>query len=96
VAAYDTATGALVSSFAPSISSPVRALAATDDTVHLGGHSSARGDVRPSQLAAVRASDGGLLPWTPVPGPGPTTGNRQPRRQHGDQHRGDGPGRHRW
>ena len=76
VAAYDTRTGALVPSFAPSVSSQVRALAATDDTVYLGGNFAALGGVSRSQLAAVRASDGGLLPWAPVPGPGSTAGNR--------------------
>ncbi|MGY1761785.1 PKD domain-containing protein [Geodermatophilus sp. SYSU D00779] len=76
VAAYDTVTGALVPSFAPSVSSQVRALAATNDTVYLGGNFSALGGVSRSQLAAVRASDGGLLPWAPVPGPGSTAGNR--------------------
>jgi hypothetical protein len=76
VAAYDTATGALVSSFAPTVSSQVRALAATNDTVYLGGTFSALGGVSRSRLAAVRASDGGLLPWASVPGPGSTAGNR--------------------
>src|SRR3954452_1139729 len=51
VAAYDTRTGTLVSSFAPSVSSQVRALAATNDTVYLGGNFSALGGVSCSQLA---------------------------------------------
>jgi PKD repeat protein len=76
VAAYDTATGALVDSFRPSVNGQVRALAATNDTVYLGGSLSAVGGVSRSRLAAVTAAGGALLPWAPVPGVGPTTGNR--------------------
>ena len=82
VAAYDTRTGTLVSSFAPSVSSQVRSLAATNDTVYLGGNFSALGGVSRSQLAAVRASDGGLLPWAPCPArarrPATATATRRP------------------
>ncbi|MGY1771715.1 PKD domain-containing protein [Blastococcus sp. SYSU D00813] len=78
VAAFDTATGGLVAGWSPSVSSQVRALAATNSTVYLGGSITAVGGVSRTRLAAVRASDGGLLPWAPVPGTGPTTGNRNP------------------
>ncbi|MGY1741766.1 MULTISPECIES: PKD domain-containing protein [unclassified Blastococcus] len=78
VAAFDTATGALVAGWSPSVSSQVRAIAATNGTVYLGGSITAVGGVSRTRLAAVRASDGGLLPWAPVPGTGPTTGNRNP------------------
>ncbi len=78
VAAFDTATGALVAGFSPSVSSQVRALAATNSTVYLGGSITAVGGVSRTRLAAVRAADGGLLPWAPVPGVGLTTGNRNP------------------
>jgi PKD repeat protein len=76
VAAFDTASGALVDGFAPAMQSQVAALAVTDDTVYMGGSITAVGGVSRSRLAAVRASDGTLLPWAPVPGVGPTTGNR--------------------
>jgi PKD repeat protein len=78
IAAFDTATGALVTTFKPSVSSYVRALAATDTTVYLGGSFSAIGSVSRSRLAAVSAANGALLPWAPVPGVGPTDGNRLP------------------
>ncbi|MGY1664221.1 PKD domain-containing protein, partial [Geodermatophilus sp. SYSU D00705] len=78
VAAYDTATGALVSSWAPSVNGQVRALAATNSTVYLGGGLSAVGGVSRTRLAAVSATTGALLPWAPVPGAGPTEGNRLP------------------
>jgi PKD repeat protein len=76
VAAYDTATGALVATFRPSVNGQVRALAATNSTVYLGGSLSAVGGVSRSRLAAVSAASGALLAWAPVPGIGPTTGNR--------------------
>ena len=76
VAAYDTATGALVSTWRPSVSGQVRALAATNSTVYLGGELSAVGSVSRSKLAAVSATTGALLPWAPVPGVGSTAGNR--------------------
>ena len=37
IAAFDTATGAVVTSFAPNVSNEVRALAATNSTVFIGG-----------------------------------------------------------
>ncbi|MGY1771717.1 PKD domain-containing protein [Blastococcus sp. SYSU D00813] len=78
VAAYDTRTGALVATFKPSVNGQVTAIAATDSTVYMGGSLTGVGGVSRTRLAAVRASDGGLLPWAPVPGAGPTTGNRLP------------------
>ena len=65
VAAFATATGALVTSFAPSASSTVRALTATAATVYIGGDFTAvNGSSRP-RLAAVKAANGSLLPWNP-------------------------------
>ncbi|WP_244524546.1 PKD domain-containing protein [Trujillonella endophytica] len=78
IAAYDIRTGALVESFRPGVNGQVAAIAATDGTVYLGGGLSAVGGTSRTRLAAVRASDGGLLPWAPVPGTGPTSGNRNP------------------
>ncbi|WP_448621152.1 PKD domain-containing protein [Geodermatophilus sp. URMC 65] len=76
IAAYDTATGQLVSSFRPSANSQVRAIAATNTTVYFGGQFSAVGSSARNRLAAARASDGALLAWAPQPGVGSTAGNR--------------------
>jgi PKD repeat protein len=77
VAAYSTATGQLIADFRPSVAGQVRALAATNDTVYLGGSISAVGTTSRTSLAAVSAK-GELLPWAPVPGVGSTAGNRLP------------------
>ncbi|MGY1779068.1 PKD domain-containing protein [Geodermatophilus sp. SYSU D01036] len=77
VAAYDTATGRLVSEFRPAVNAPVRAIAATNDRVYLGGDFTAVGSVSRTRLAAVSAG-GQLLPWAPVPGVGSTAGNWLP------------------
>jgi PKD repeat protein len=78
VAAYSTATGALVAGFAPSVNGQVRALAATNSTVYLGGSFSAVGTTSRTKLAAVSAAAGALQPWAPVPGYGSTAGNTLP------------------
>jgi PKD repeat protein len=75
VAAYDTASGQLITTWKPNLQSQVRAIAATADTVYLGGSITAVGGVSRSRLAAVSAADGSLLPWAPVPGVGSTAGN---------------------
>ncbi|MGY1809659.1 PKD domain-containing protein [Blastococcus sp. SYSU D00669] len=85
VAAFDTATGALVAGWAPNVNSQVRAIAATDDTVYLGGSITAVGGVSRSRLAAVTAADGALLPWAPVPGVGSAAGNTDGNRATSDQ-----------
>ncbi|HEY0450937.1 PKD domain-containing protein, partial [Actinophytocola sp.] len=77
VAAYDTATGALVSNWRPNINSQVRALAVTADTVYMGGSITAVGGVSRTRLAAVSTADGTLLPWAPLPGVGSTSGSDQ-------------------
>ncbi|SDF51532.1 hypothetical protein [Klenkia brasiliensis] len=76
VAAYDTATGALVTGFAPAVYGQVRALAATASTVYAGGSVSSVGSVGRNRLAALDAATGALLPWAPQPGVGSTAGNR--------------------
>ncbi len=78
VAAYDTRSGALVPDWRPSVSGQVRALAATGSAVYIGGTISAVGSASRTRLAAVSAVNGALLPWAPVPGVGPTSGNRLP------------------
>jgi PKD repeat protein len=78
IAAFSTATGALVTTFAPSVSSQVRAIAATSSAVYFGGNfASVNGNAR-NRLAAVSASNGALLPWAPQPGDGPTDQNAAP------------------
>jgi PKD repeat protein len=64
VAAFDTATGALVASFAPNVSNEVRALAATNSTVFIGGGYGNVNGVTRNSLSAVTAT-GSLLPWAP-------------------------------
>src|SRR3954447_15701769 len=85
VAAFDTATGALVAGWAPNVNSQVRAIAATADTVYLGGSITAIGGVSRARLAAVTAADGSLLPWAPVPGVGSTAGNTDGNKATSDQ-----------
>jgi PKD repeat protein len=77
IAAYDTATGALVAAFKPSVAGQIRALAATNSTVYLGGNVSAVGSVSRTRLAAVSAATGALLPWAPVPGAAATAGSNE-------------------
>jgi hypothetical protein len=66
VAAFDTATGALITTFRPSADFRVRSMVATADTVYLGGQFGAVNNTARVRLAAVRASDGALLPWAPT------------------------------
>ncbi len=65
VAAYDTATGQLVSSFAPNVNSVVKALVVTDNAVYIGGSFSAVNGVNRVRLAAVDPDNGALLNWNP-------------------------------
>jgi trimeric autotransporter adhesin len=66
LAAFSTATGALISSFAPSVSGRVRAIAATNSRAYFGGSfSSVNGSAR-TNLAAVSASSGATIStWKP-------------------------------
>ncbi|WP_243074145.1 PKD domain-containing protein [Microbacterium sp. SS28] len=66
IAAYSTATGALITSFAPvGVTSSARAVVATDTAVYVGGGFQGAGGTPRGNLAAFRASDGALLPWNP-------------------------------
>ncbi len=66
IAAFDTATGQLVSTFTPSFDGSVNAIVATDTTVYVGGaFTTANGTAR-YRVAAFSASNGALLPWRPV------------------------------
>ncbi|WP_146848049.1 PKD domain-containing protein, partial [Cellulomonas terrae] len=65
IAAFDAATGALLTSFNAGVDSQVRAIVATNTTVYVGGaFTSANGEPR-SRVAAFRAADGAVLPWNP-------------------------------
>ncbi|MEV5575710.1 LamG-like jellyroll fold domain-containing protein [Spirillospora sp. NPDC052269] len=65
LAAFDTASGALVDAFNPVVSNIVRGITATDSTVYFGGNFfNVNGQGR-TRLAAVRASDGTNLSWAP-------------------------------
>jgi PKD repeat protein len=65
IAAFDAATGALVSTFAPPLNSDVRAIVATNTTVYVGGSFAGVGNQARNNLAAFNASDGALLSWAP-------------------------------
>ena len=66
LAAYSTATGALLGNFAPTMGGEVTALAVSDTTVYVGGidWGSAGGAGR-NFLAAFDRSTGAVLPWAP-------------------------------
>lgn len=64
VAAFDTATGALVDNFAPVANGQVKALAATNDTVYVGGAFQSAGGVARQNLAAF-SKTGVLQSWAP-------------------------------
>ena len=65
LAAYNTTTGALITTFAPNLNAGVRAIVATDTTVYVGGAFSTANGVARSKLAAFSATDGSLLSWAP-------------------------------
>lgn len=64
IAAYDTANGALISSFKPSLDARANAVVATNDTVYVGGSFSTVNGMARARLAAVRAVDGAPTTWT--------------------------------
>jgi hypothetical protein len=66
IAAFNTATGALIASFAPSFNARVKAIAATNTTVYVGGSFTTANGVARTRLAAVNASNGALLSWAPT------------------------------
>ena len=66
IAAYNTATGALITSFAPSTNATITSLAVTDSVVYVGGWFSQANGVARTRLAAFSASDGALLGWAPT------------------------------
>ncbi|WP_456789859.1 PKD domain-containing protein, partial [Cellulomonas sp. P5_C5] len=66
IAAFDTATGALVTAFNAGTNSQVRAIAATNTTVYVGGIFTQAGSSSRTRLAAFNAANGALLPWNPT------------------------------
>ena len=77
-AAFDATNGALIADWHPAVGGQVKAIAVTGTTVYLGGTFTAVGGIARDRLAATRVSDGAVLPWAPVPGVGPTSGNTYP------------------
>jgi len=66
VAAFDTATGSLLTTFAPNTDGQVRAFAITSSTVYVGGNfRSAAGKPR-TLFAAFSPTNGAITAWAPV------------------------------
>lgn len=65
LAAFSTATGALISTFKPILSTTVNAVVATNTTVYVGGVFTTANGVARNRLAAFNASDGSLTAWDP-------------------------------
>ena len=68
IAAFDTATGALVSTFKPRFNAQVRGMAISADgtVLYVGGNFTQVNSLSRVQLAAVNTSDGSLRAWAPV------------------------------
>ncbi|WP_225984189.1 PKD domain-containing protein [Epidermidibacterium keratini] len=64
LAAFDTATGQLIASWAPSANTVVQGIAATDTTVYVVGEFSNINGVARSGVAALSASNGSLLSFS--------------------------------
>ncbi len=65
IAAFNTATGALISTFTPAFNARVKAIAATNNIVYVGGSFTAVNGVARTKLAALNVN-GGLLGWKPA------------------------------
>lgn len=70
VAAFDTATGALVTGFAPAVNGSVKALAATNAQVFIGGSFNMVSKVKRKRLASTTTA-GKLTSWAPKADDGP-------------------------
>ena len=64
VAAFSTATGALIDSWRPTVNGRVDDIAATDTTVYLVGEFTSVGGAARAKVAAVSASTGAVLPFS--------------------------------
>lgn len=66
IAAFSTATGALVTSFAPSLNASATSVTANNSTVYVGGAFSVASGQSRTRLAAFAASNGAITTWRPV------------------------------
>ncbi|THG30798.1 LamG-like jellyroll fold domain-containing protein [Naasia lichenicola] len=66
VAAFTVATGALVTSWAPSFNSAVDVVKATNSTVYVGGNFTAVGGTSRTRAASVSATTGAVTTFAPV------------------------------
>ena len=66
IAAFDTATGALVTNWKPSVSYRVKTISVSGTTVYFGGSFGLVNGTERLRLAAVSTSLGTLLPWAPA------------------------------
>ena len=67
IAGFDTATGALLTAFAPAFNARVSAVKATNSAVYVGGVFSAVGSQSRVRVAEVNATNGAVLPFTARP-----------------------------
>ncbi|MDJ0348800.1 LamG-like jellyroll fold domain-containing protein [Cryobacterium sp. PH29-G1] len=67
LAAFDTASGALISSWAPVVNAGVKALAFAGDTVYAGGTFTSANDQSRTRMAAFDGATGALQPWSGTP-----------------------------
>ena len=65
IAAYNTATGALVTEFSPSMQYTVNTIAVTNTAVYVGGEFTSANGIARSRLAAFSPTNGALLGWAP-------------------------------
>ncbi len=65
IAAVDATSGAVVSSFAPSLNFRASTLVVSGTTVHVGGAFSVANNATRNRLAAFSTTNGALLPWAP-------------------------------
>ena len=66
IAAFDTATGALVATFKPIINAPIQAVTATNNAVVIGGSFTSVNGVTRTKLAALDATTGATLAFNPT------------------------------
>jgi PKD repeat protein len=65
IAAFDTATGNLVASFAPNVGARVKTIVATSTTVYVGGQFTTVSGQQRSRLVALNPANGAVLAWNP-------------------------------